>query len=142
MLARILCSVAAAVKSNACREEMRASLSAGPMILGSRRACSKLCLRRGPRMAPDAMRRWQYGLRTDWRVLTAAIVTAPLAACAGGVLDPRGPSAAANRQIMLNALGIMLVIVVPTILAALAFAWWFRADNTRARYQPGWVYSG
>ena len=31
----------------------------------------------------------------------------------------------------------MLAIVVPTIVATLAFAWWFRASNTRARYRPG-----
>ena len=36
----------------------------------------------------------------------------------------------------------MLVIVVPTIIAALVFAWWFRASNHRARYRPGFVYSG
>ena len=65
-----------------------------------------------------------------------------LAGCSGGVLDPQGPVGAANAKIMLNALGIMLVIVVPTIIAVLAFAWWFRASNTRARYQPGFVYSG
>jgi cytochrome o ubiquinol oxidase subunit 2 len=36
----------------------------------------------------------------------------------------------------------MLAIVVPTIVATLAFAWWFRAGNTRARYLPTWQYSG
>jgi cytochrome o ubiquinol oxidase subunit II len=36
----------------------------------------------------------------------------------------------------------MLVIVVPTIIAILAFGWWFRASNTRARYRPEFVYSG
>jgi cytochrome o ubiquinol oxidase subunit II len=66
----------------------------------------------------------------------------PLAGCSGGVLDPQGPIGAANAQIMLNALEIMLVIVVPTILAALVFAWWFRASNPRATYLPHWVYSG
>ncbi|WP_428970217.1 ubiquinol oxidase subunit II [Sphingomonas sp. Xoc002] len=50
--------------------------------------------------------------------------------------------AAANRQILLNALVIMLAIVVPTIVATLAFAWWFRAGNHRARYRPDFVYSG
>ncbi len=36
----------------------------------------------------------------------------------------------------------MLAIVLPT-LAATAFAgWWFRASNTRARRDPGFVYSG
>jgi cytochrome o ubiquinol oxidase subunit II len=32
--------------------------------------------------------------------------------------------------------------VVPTIIGILVFAWWFRASNTRARFQPGFVYSG
>ena len=36
----------------------------------------------------------------------------------------------------------MLAIVVPTIIATLAFAWWFRASNTRAIYRPEFVYSG
>jgi cytochrome o ubiquinol oxidase subunit II len=65
-----------------------------------------------------------------------------LAACSGGVLDPQGPIAAANAKILLNALEIMLAIVVPTIVAVLFFAWWFRASNTRARYLPDFVYSG
>jgi len=32
--------------------------------------------------------------------------------------------------------------VVPTIVVALVFAWWFRASNTRAHYRPDFVYSG
>jgi cytochrome o ubiquinol oxidase subunit 2 len=36
----------------------------------------------------------------------------------------------------------MLAIVVPTIAATFAFAWWFRASNARARYLPDWVFSG
>lgn len=36
----------------------------------------------------------------------------------------------------------MLAIVVPTIAATLAFAWWFRASNSRATYLPDFAYSG
>ena len=36
----------------------------------------------------------------------------------------------------------MLTIIVPTILATLAFAWWFRGSNTRAKRLPDFVYSG
>jgi len=36
----------------------------------------------------------------------------------------------------------MLAIVVPTIFATLAFAWCFRASNTRAIHMPDWDYSG
>jgi len=44
--------------------------------------------------------------------------------------------------VLLDALGIMLVIVIPTILAILLFAWWFRASNKAATYRPAWAYSG
>lgn len=68
-------------------------------------------------------------------------LAASLAGC-GGVLDPVGPVGAAIRTIVLNSLVIMLAIVVPTIIATLAFAWWFRAGNPRAVYRPTWSYSG
>jgi cytochrome o ubiquinol oxidase subunit II len=69
-------------------------------------------------------------------------VAAVLGGCNEGVLDPRGPIAAANRQILLNSLGIMLAIVIPVIVATLGVAFWFRASNHRARYRPDFVYSG
>jgi cytochrome o ubiquinol oxidase subunit 2 len=65
-----------------------------------------------------------------------------LGGCGQGVLDPQGPIAGAEREILFNSLGIMLAIVVPTILATLGTAWWFRASNTRATYLPDWEYSG
>ncbi|HEX5458943.1 MAG TPA: COX aromatic rich motif-containing protein [Steroidobacteraceae bacterium] len=43
---------------------------------------------------------------------------------------------------MIDSLAIMLAIVVPTIAATLAVAWWFRASNGRARYRPAFAYSG
>ncbi|MBF7013852.1 ubiquinol oxidase subunit II [Novosphingobium resinovorum] len=71
------------------------------------------------------------------------LASALLAGCGShSVLSPGGPIAAGNRQIMLDALGIMLAIVVPTMIASVWFAWWFRAGNPRARYKPSFVYSG
>jgi len=55
-------------------------------------------------------------------IASVATILLPLAGCSGGVLEPQGPIGAADNKILLNALGIMLVIVVPTIVAALAFA--------------------
>ena len=49
---------------------------------------------------------------------------------------------ASERLILLDSLAIMLAIVVPTMVAILAFAWWFRASNTRAMHMPDWDYSG
>jgi len=65
-----------------------------------------------------------------------------LAGCSEGVLDPQGPIGAQEKTILLNSLGIMLAIVIPTVLATLGVAWWFRASNSRARYRPDWDYSG
>jgi len=67
---------------------------------------------------------------------------ATLGGCTEGVLDPKGPIAFAERQILFNALGIMLAIVIPVILAILAVAFWFRASNGRASYLPDFEYSG
>jgi cytochrome o ubiquinol oxidase subunit 2 len=61
--------------------------------------------------------------------------------CSQGILAPVGPVADGERLILLDALGIMLLIAVPTILATLWFAWWFRASNRAALYRPTWAYS-
>jgi cytochrome o ubiquinol oxidase subunit 2 len=79
----------------------------------------------------------RYGL-----LAVVLIGVAILGGCTEGVLDPKGPIAAADRQILLNALGIMLAIVIPVILATLGVAFWFRASNERARYRPNFAYSG
>ncbi|MGH6839184.1 MAG: ubiquinol oxidase subunit II [Methylocella sp.] len=65
-----------------------------------------------------------------------------LTACQPAVLDPKGPIGLAERSILIDSLVIMLAIVLPTIAAILAFAWWFRASNQRARYLPDWAFSG
>ena len=76
-------------------------------------------------------------------LLTVALLgVSTLAGCSEGVLNPKGPIAVAERQILFNSLAIMLTIVVPTILATLGVAYWFRASNARARYLPTFNYSG
>jgi len=59
-----------------------------------------------------------------------------------GVLDPQGPIGSGEKLILFDSTVIMLVVIVPVIVCILAFAWWFRASNTRARYLPDWAYSG
>jgi cytochrome o ubiquinol oxidase subunit 2 len=76
------------------------------------------------------------------RSMCALCVPLTLEGCRAAVLSPAGPIGAADRTILLDALAIMLAIVVPTILAILAFAWWFRDSNTHARRQPTLTYSG
>jgi cytochrome o ubiquinol oxidase subunit 2 len=74
-------------------------------------------------------------------ILPAASLALTLSGCEG-VLDPRGPVGAAEKLILIDSLAIMLAIVVPVIVATVAFAWWFRASNTRATYRPNWAFSG
>ena len=61
---------------------------------------------------PRKMRLWSGAL-------PALIGAVALSGCSEGVLDPKGPIAAANLEILFNSLAIMLAIVIPTILATL-----------------------
>jgi cytochrome o ubiquinol oxidase subunit 2 len=58
------------------------------------------------------------------------------------IFDPQGPVAAADRTILIDSFAIMLAIVLPTIVAILAFAFWFRESNPRAFRLHDWAYSG
>jgi cytochrome o ubiquinol oxidase subunit 2 len=57
-------------------------------------------------------------------------------------MDPVGPVASAEKTILINSTAIMLAIIIPTMIATIAFAWWFRRGNTKATYRPDWEYSG
>jgi cytochrome o ubiquinol oxidase subunit II len=74
----------------------------------------------------------------------ATVVGLSLLACGcnRGILDPVGPVAAAEKQILINSTAIMLAIIIPTMIATIAFAIWFRRGNTKATYRPDWEYSG
>ena len=80
---------------------------------------------------------WPYGGR-----VLALVAAAALGGCSEGVLDPKGPIASAEKMILFDSLGIMLAIVIPTIVATLGVAFWFRSSNTRAPHLPDWEYSG
>jgi cytochrome o ubiquinol oxidase subunit 2 len=58
------------------------------------------------------------------------------------ILDPQGPIAAADKAILVDSIAIMLAIVLPTIAAIFAFAFWFRSSNPRAQYLPHFAHAG
>jgi len=105
--------------------------------------------------APNPVQRYRDGVRGEGvggmtplrplvrtgRFYLIGGLAAMLGGCSG-VLDPQGPIGSSEKQILFDALAIMLAIVVPVIVATLAFAWWFRASNSRARYLPDWEFSG
>jgi cytochrome o ubiquinol oxidase subunit 2 len=70
------------------------------------------------------------------------VVTGSTIGTAMNILDPQGPIGAADTTILIDSIAIMLAIVLPTIVAIFAFAYYFRASNTRAFYWPDWEYSG
>ena len=82
----------------------------------------------------------------DWsamrRIIGAAAVPLLLSSCNRGILDPAGPIAAQEKQLLINSTAIMLAIVIPTMIATLAIAFWFRRGNKKAEYRPDWEYSG
>jgi cytochrome o ubiquinol oxidase subunit II len=83
------------------------------------------------------------GLRAQSRGVAVCTAIGLLTSCRpAGVLDPEGPVSSAERLILLNATGIMLVVVAPVIVLTLGFAWWYRSSNKRATYRPDWHYSG
>jgi cytochrome o ubiquinol oxidase subunit II len=73
-----------------------------------------------------------------WLLIGAVL---PLASCQG-VLDPQGPIASAERLLLINSTSIMLVVVIPVIVATLAFAWWYRSSNTHATRSLDESYEG
>src|SRR5262249_6516926 len=86
---------------------------------------------RGP--GRPGLRRWPV-------VLCAATI---VASCQrAGILDPQGPIASAERLLLINSTAIMLVVVIPVIVATLAFAWWYRSSNARASRSLDESYEG
>jgi cytochrome o ubiquinol oxidase subunit II len=86
-------------------------------------------------------RAWRFAAPGAVRLAAVAALVF-VAGCRSAVLDPKGPVGAADETILIDSLVIMLAIVIPTIVATLGFAWWYRASNERARYLPNWAYSG
>lgn len=80
-------------------------------------------------------------------IKTAAILGAATAAvgllsgCQMVVMDPKGPIGVEEKNIILLATGLMLIVVVPVILMTLWFAWQYRASNQKAEYTPDWEHS-
>ena len=57
------------------------------------------------------------------------------------VLDPKGPIALAERDLLRDAFVVMMLVVVPVIVLTLWFAWRYRASNKDAKYEPDWHHS-
>jgi cytochrome o ubiquinol oxidase subunit II len=54
----------------------------------------------------------------------------------GGVFDPQGPIALEERNVIIIAVLIMLVVAIPMLITLYTFAWKYRAQNKKAKYEP------
>ncbi len=75
------------------------------------------------------------------RHLAVAMTLLALSGCDMVVLDPAGDVAWQQRNLVIIATVLMLLIVLPVLAAVGVFAWRYRASNTEARYEPEWNHS-
>ena len=64
-----------------------------------------------------------------------------LGGCNMTLLDPVGQVGIEERNLIITATLLMLLVVVPVILMTLIFAWKYRASNKNATYAPKWSHS-
>lgn len=64
-----------------------------------------------------------------------------LSGCNTALIDSKGVIGLEQRTLILAAIGLMLIVVIPVIIMAFAFAWKYRASNTKAKYSPDWFHS-
>ncbi|MFM2482341.1 ubiquinol oxidase subunit II [Celerinatantimonas sp. YJH-8] len=64
-----------------------------------------------------------------------------LTGCQGGIFDPKGQVGVEEKNLIITATILMLLVVIPVIILTLVFAWKYRASNTNARYEPKWSHS-
>jgi cytochrome o ubiquinol oxidase subunit 2 len=54
------------------------------------------------------------------------------------VLNPKGLVAIKERDLIITSALLMLIVVIPVFIMTFAFAWKYRASNTKAKYTPDW----
>jgi cytochrome o ubiquinol oxidase subunit 2 len=77
-------------------------------------------------------------------VLAIAGCLAPLSGCGlaeAPMLDPKGPITLIERDLLLTAFGLMLIVVIPVFLMAFIFVWFYRPASKHDVYDPDWGYS-
>ena len=80
-------------------------------------------------------------LRPALRFVPVIGLAALLSGCDMVVLNPMGDVAQQQRNLLVFALALMLLIVVPVIALIGIFAWKYRAGNKDAAYDPDWDHS-
>jgi len=56
------------------------------------------------------------------------------------VIEPKGPIILAERNLMFDAIAIMMIVIIPAFLMTALFIWRYRGTNRKARYTPNLAY--
>ncbi|WP_050541131.1 ubiquinol oxidase subunit II [Vibrio rotiferianus] len=64
-----------------------------------------------------------------------------LAGCNSALLDPKGSIGVQEKELIITALLLMLIVVIPVILMTIYFAYRYRESNTGEEYAPEWAHS-
>ncbi|MBO0663153.1 ubiquinol oxidase subunit II [Jiella sp. MQZ9-1] len=76
-----------------------------------------------------------------FRLLAVLSLPLLLSACDSALLFPNGDIAARQRDMLLIATGLMLIVIVPVIVMSLYIPWRYRASNKKADYDADWNHS-
>ncbi len=88
-------------------------------------------------------------MKTKFKVTLAILIGVALLAWAGvyistqnmGVLNPKGLISVQQRQLMIHACLLMLIVVIPVFVLTAIFACRYRKGNAGAKYTPEWEHS-
>ena len=73
-------------------------------------------------------------------ILLGSFTVLSLAGCKGGIWNPNGVISAQEKDLIIRAMGLMLIVVIPVIFLTLWFAWRYR-EGAGAKYDPSWSHS-
>jgi len=69
------------------------------------------------------------------------VVMVALTGCDAVMFNPKGVIAYQERNLIFTALGLMMIVVVPTFILTFIFAWRYRESNKDAKYDPKFTHS-
>ncbi len=87
----------------------------------------------------------QAGCRNKRRLVTGLLLLCGLSllgSCSEMVLlDPKGPIGETERNVIITAFILMLIVVIPVLIMTIWFPWKYRHGNDKAVYTPKWNFS-
>lgn len=57
------------------------------------------------------------------------------------VLNPKGMIGLKQRELLITAASVMLIVIIPVFVLTVLFAWRYRDGNKKAKYKPDWSHS-